>query len=228
MTIAGKNEIYKRENLVRPILVHQVLGPKPPPPLPPPAQKKPCPPPPPVLLPQVLGKPYEESEIKRACFEYGCLQCELQAPEREISGLGPDMVLLPTFVRRASDGVASHRGVPVLTTHSEGDAEGGGGLLGALCSGRQSPGSGSPTTARSGRSEPDLEDTLPGTLPVVRGSRRSRVGSVTNLAGEGQPSAQPGIFLRSDLPGSFTTLDPHPRPSAVYRVSADVGTPLLP
>ena len=42
MTIVGKNEIYNRENLVRPFLVHQVLGPKPPPPLPPPAQKKPC------------------------------------------------------------------------------------------------------------------------------------------------------------------------------------------
>ena len=42
VTIVGKNEIYNRENLVRPFLVHQVLGPKPPPPLPPPAQKKPC------------------------------------------------------------------------------------------------------------------------------------------------------------------------------------------
>ena len=41
MTIEGKNEIYNRENLVRPFLVHQVLGPKPPPPFPPPAQKKP-------------------------------------------------------------------------------------------------------------------------------------------------------------------------------------------
>ena len=41
VTIVGKNEIYKRENLVRPFLVHQVLGPKPPAPLPPPAQKKP-------------------------------------------------------------------------------------------------------------------------------------------------------------------------------------------
>ena len=41
VTIVGKNEIYNRENLVRPFLVHQVLGPKPPPPLPPPAQKKP-------------------------------------------------------------------------------------------------------------------------------------------------------------------------------------------
>ena len=49
VTIVGKNEIYNRENLVRPFLVHQVLGPKPPPPLPPPAQKKPCPPPPPRL-----------------------------------------------------------------------------------------------------------------------------------------------------------------------------------
>ena len=44
VTIVGKNEIYNRENLVRPFLVHQVLGPKSPPP---PAQKKPCPPPPP-------------------------------------------------------------------------------------------------------------------------------------------------------------------------------------
>ena len=35
VTIVGKNEIYNRENLVRPFLVHQVLGPKPPPPLPP-------------------------------------------------------------------------------------------------------------------------------------------------------------------------------------------------
>ena len=37
-------EIYNRENVVGPFLVHQVLGPKPPPPLPPsppPAQKKP-------------------------------------------------------------------------------------------------------------------------------------------------------------------------------------------
>ena len=43
VTIVGKNEIYNRENLVRPFLVHQVLGPKPPPPPPPPppAQKKP-------------------------------------------------------------------------------------------------------------------------------------------------------------------------------------------
>ena len=41
VTIVGKNEIYNRKNLVRPFLVHQVLGPKPPPPLPPPAQKKP-------------------------------------------------------------------------------------------------------------------------------------------------------------------------------------------
>ena len=31
-----KNEIYKRENLVAPFLVHKFLGPKPPPPLPPP------------------------------------------------------------------------------------------------------------------------------------------------------------------------------------------------
>ena len=48
VTIVGKNEIYNRENVVRPFLVHQVLGPKPPPPLPPsppPAQKKPPPPP---------------------------------------------------------------------------------------------------------------------------------------------------------------------------------------
>ena len=35
VTIVGKNEIYNRENLVRPFLVHQVLGDKPPPPLPP-------------------------------------------------------------------------------------------------------------------------------------------------------------------------------------------------
>ena len=34
MTIVRKNEIYNRENLVRPFLVHQVLGPKPPPPPP--------------------------------------------------------------------------------------------------------------------------------------------------------------------------------------------------
>ena len=40
MTIAGKNDIYNRENLVRPFLVHQVLGPKPPPPLPPPLLKR--------------------------------------------------------------------------------------------------------------------------------------------------------------------------------------------
>ena len=45
VTIVGKNEIYNRENLVRPFLVHQVLGSKPPPPLPPPAQKKPWYPP---------------------------------------------------------------------------------------------------------------------------------------------------------------------------------------
>ena len=37
---SGKNEIYNRENLVRPFLVHQVLGPKPPPPLPPPLLKR--------------------------------------------------------------------------------------------------------------------------------------------------------------------------------------------
>ena len=48
VTIVGKNEIYNRENLVRPFLVHQVLGPKPPPPLPPPCSKRsPDPPPPP-------------------------------------------------------------------------------------------------------------------------------------------------------------------------------------
>ena len=40
VTIVGKNEIYNRENLVRPFLVHQVLGPKPPPPLPPPCSKE--------------------------------------------------------------------------------------------------------------------------------------------------------------------------------------------
>ena len=40
VTIAGKNEIYNWENLVRPFLVHQVLGPKPPPPLPPPPRSK--------------------------------------------------------------------------------------------------------------------------------------------------------------------------------------------
>ena len=32
VTIVGKNEIYKRENLVRLFLVHKLLGPKPPPP----------------------------------------------------------------------------------------------------------------------------------------------------------------------------------------------------
>ena len=48
VTIVGKNEIYNRENLVRPFLVHQVLGPKPPPPLPPPScSKEALPPPPP-------------------------------------------------------------------------------------------------------------------------------------------------------------------------------------
>ena len=45
VTIAGKNEIYNRENLVRPFLVHQVLGPKPPPP-PPLLKRSPAPPPP--------------------------------------------------------------------------------------------------------------------------------------------------------------------------------------
>ena len=44
VTIVGKNEIYNRENLVRPFLVHQVLGPKPPPPLPPPCSKEALPP----------------------------------------------------------------------------------------------------------------------------------------------------------------------------------------
>ena len=44
VTIAGKNEIYNRETLVRPFLVHQVLGPKPPPPLPPPFSKEALPP----------------------------------------------------------------------------------------------------------------------------------------------------------------------------------------
>ena len=45
VTIVGKNEIYNRENLVRPFLVHQVLGPKAPPPLPPPLLKRsPAPP----------------------------------------------------------------------------------------------------------------------------------------------------------------------------------------
>ena len=40
MTVVGKNEIYNREILVRPLLVHQVLDPKPPPPLPPPLLKR--------------------------------------------------------------------------------------------------------------------------------------------------------------------------------------------
>ena len=40
MTIAGKNEIYNRENLVRPFLVHQVLGSKTPSPPPPPCSKE--------------------------------------------------------------------------------------------------------------------------------------------------------------------------------------------
>ena len=40
VTKVGKNEIYNRENLVRPFLVHQDLGPKPPPPLPPPCSKE--------------------------------------------------------------------------------------------------------------------------------------------------------------------------------------------
>ena len=44
--MVGKNEIYNRENLVRPFLEHQVLGPKPPPPLPPPCSKEALPPPP--------------------------------------------------------------------------------------------------------------------------------------------------------------------------------------
>ena len=39
VTIVGKNEIYNRENLVRPFLVHQVLGSKPPA-LPPPCSKE--------------------------------------------------------------------------------------------------------------------------------------------------------------------------------------------
>ena len=50
VTIVGKNEIYNRENLVRPFLVHQVLGPKPPPPLPPPLLKR-SPAPPPLAIP---------------------------------------------------------------------------------------------------------------------------------------------------------------------------------
>ena len=40
VTIVGKNEIHNRENLVRSLLVHQVLGPKPPPPPPPPCSKE--------------------------------------------------------------------------------------------------------------------------------------------------------------------------------------------
>ena len=41
MTIGGKNEIYNRENLVRPFLLHHVLGRKaPPPPPPPPCSKE--------------------------------------------------------------------------------------------------------------------------------------------------------------------------------------------
>ena len=34
VTIEGKHEIYKRENLVRPFLVHTLLAPRPPPPPP--------------------------------------------------------------------------------------------------------------------------------------------------------------------------------------------------
>ena len=63
VTIVGKNEIYNSQNLVRPFLVHQVLGPKPPPPLPPPAQKKPwggsarSPPPPPHFVDKHIPGP---------------------------------------------------------------------------------------------------------------------------------------------------------------------------
>ena len=32
VTIVGKHEIYPRENLIGPLLVHKVLGPRPPPP----------------------------------------------------------------------------------------------------------------------------------------------------------------------------------------------------
>ena len=39
VAIVGKSETYNRENLVRPFLVHQVLGPKPPPPPPHPNSK---------------------------------------------------------------------------------------------------------------------------------------------------------------------------------------------
>ena len=56
VTIAGKNEIYNRENLVRPFLGHQVLGPNPPPP---PAQKEALPAPPtpdrPARLPRQIN-----------------------------------------------------------------------------------------------------------------------------------------------------------------------------
>ena len=45
MTIAGENEIYIRENLIGPFLVHKLLGPKPRPPLqpppPPPLKRRP-------------------------------------------------------------------------------------------------------------------------------------------------------------------------------------------
>ena len=44
VTTVGKNEIYNKENMVRPFLVHQVLGPKTPPPLPPLLKRSPAPP----------------------------------------------------------------------------------------------------------------------------------------------------------------------------------------
>ena len=44
VTIVGKNEINRWENLVGPFLVHTLLGPSPPPPVhpPPPKKKTPC------------------------------------------------------------------------------------------------------------------------------------------------------------------------------------------
>ena len=57
MTIAGKNEIYHRENLVGPFLVHKILGPRPPS----------LPPSPPLLIPPCQGARSFDRFLCRTC-----------------------------------------------------------------------------------------------------------------------------------------------------------------
>ena len=58
VTIVGKNEIYNKENLVGPFLVHKIFGSQTPSPPPPSAQQTPCP-----LLSSPCARPYPQTNI---------------------------------------------------------------------------------------------------------------------------------------------------------------------